>query len=97
MSAIASCAQYSGTVAERPGDALRAKGALLRLASGRPAVAVAGGGLVGILDEWLVQARVPGRHPDPIDLLAENLPLFKANPAKSAGKYAVVINHLNQR
>lgn len=46
-------------------------GALLRLASGRPAVAVAGGGLVGILDEWLVQARVPGRHPDPIDLLAD--------------------------
>jgi VanZ family protein len=46
-------------------------GALLRLGSGRPTVAVTGGGLVGILDEWLVQARVPGRHPDPIDLLAD--------------------------
>lgn len=46
-------------------------GALLRLGSGRTAVAVAGGGLVGILDEWLVQARVPGRQPDPLDLLAD--------------------------
>ena len=46
-------------------------GALLRLGSGRTAVAVAGGGLAGVLDEWLVQARVPGRHPDPLDLLAD--------------------------
>lgn len=46
-------------------------GALLRLGSGRGAVAVAGGGLTGIVDEWLVQARVPGRHPDPFDLLAD--------------------------
>jgi VanZ family protein len=34
-------------------------------------VAVAGGGLTGVVDEWLVQARVPGRHPDPFDLLAD--------------------------
>ncbi len=46
-------------------------GALLRLGSGRGAVAVTGGGLVGVLDEWLVQARGPGRHPDPFDLLAD--------------------------
>ena len=46
-------------------------GALLRLGSGRVAVAVAGGGLVGIVDEWVVQARVPGRHSDPFDLLAD--------------------------
>lgn len=46
-------------------------GALLRLGSGRATVAVAGAGLVGLLDEWLVQARVPGRHPDPLDLLAD--------------------------
>jgi VanZ family protein len=46
-------------------------GALLRLGSGRGAVAVTGSGLVGVLDEWLVQARVPGRHPDPFDLLAD--------------------------
>jgi hypothetical protein len=46
-------------------------GALLRLGSGRPSVAVAGGGLVGVADEWLVQARVPGRHPEPLDLLAD--------------------------
>jgi hypothetical protein len=46
-------------------------GALLRLGSGRGSVAVAGGGLVGVVDEWVVQARVPGRHPDPFDLLAD--------------------------
>ena len=46
-------------------------GGLLRLGSGRASVAVAGGGLVGSVDEWLVQARVPGRHPDPFDLLAD--------------------------
>ncbi len=48
-------------------------GALLRWGSGRSSVAVAGGGLVGIVDEWVVQARVPGRHPDPFDLLADVL------------------------
>jgi Na+/H+-translocating membrane pyrophosphatase len=46
-------------------------GALVRVASGRGSVAVAGGGLIGIVDEWVVQARVPGRHPDPFDLLAD--------------------------
>lgn len=46
-------------------------GALLRAGGGRGSLAVAGGGLVGALDEWLVQARVPGRHPDPVDLLAD--------------------------
>ena len=46
-------------------------GGLLRLGSGRAAVAVAGGGLAGAVDEWFVQARVPGRHPDPFDLLAD--------------------------
>jgi hypothetical protein len=46
-------------------------GALVRVASGRGSVAVAAGGLTGIVDEWVVQARVPGRHPDPFDLLAD--------------------------
>jgi len=46
-------------------------GGLLRLASGRARAAVAGAGLVGVLDEWWVQARVPGRQPDPVDLLAD--------------------------
>ena len=46
-------------------------GALLRLGGGRGSVAVAGGGLIGVVDEWVVQARVPGRHPDPFDLLAD--------------------------
>jgi VanZ family protein len=46
-------------------------GALVRVASGRGSVAVAAGGLTGIVDEWVVQARVPGRQPDPFDLLAD--------------------------
>ena len=46
-------------------------GALLRVGSGRGAAAVVGGGITGVVDEWVVQARVPGRHPDPFDLLAD--------------------------
>lgn len=45
-------------------------GALLRLASGRVAPAAAGGLVVGLLDET-IQSRVPGRHADPWDVLAD--------------------------
>lgn len=45
-------------------------GALLRIATGRVAPAVAGGLLAGLVDET-IQSRVPGRHADPWDLLAD--------------------------
>ena len=46
-------------------------GGLLRLAGVRLPLAVLLAGSVGLVDEFVVQARVPERHADPWDVLAD--------------------------
>lgn len=48
-------------------------GGLLRLAVGRWWLAVVLAGSVGLIDEFVVQARIPAREADPLDVAADVL------------------------